>query len=260
MKVTSHKQGTPSWFELATTDDAAAVQFYSALFGWQDDPRPIPDDGVYHMQLLEGDPVAAIIAQMDHERQQGIPPHWNVYLAVDDVDAVAANVTVAGGTVIAPPFDVLEAGRMAAITDPTGGVVCLWEPRNHPGAGRVREPGAPAWAELATREPARAARFFGDLLGVDVVEAGMPEGGPYILLKVDGEDVAGVFQITPEMGEMPSVWSAYFEVEDVDASAERAPSLGAQVMVPPTDIPGGRFAVLADPQQVVFGIHTQREA
>jgi predicted enzyme related to lactoylglutathione lyase len=83
----------------------------------------------------------------------------------------------------------------------------------------------------------------------------MPGGGLYIVLKVDGEDVAGIFPITPEMGEMPSAWGAYFGAADVDASAERAQSLGATMVMPPTDIPGGRFSVLMDPQQVPFGLY-----
>jgi predicted enzyme related to lactoylglutathione lyase len=255
MKVTAHRQGSPSWFELSTIDEAAAVEFYGALFGWQDDARPVPEDGVYHMQLIEGDSVAAVTALMEDERQQGIPPHWNVYLAVDDLDAVSGKVEGAGGRVVMPPFDVMDVGRMAVISDPTGGIVCLWQAKAHIGAERVDEPGAPSWAELATADPARAAAFFHDILGVEVQTSPMADGHDYTLLKVDGEDVAGVFKITPEMGEMPPMWSAYFGVADVDASAERAQSLGAQVLVPPTDIPDGRFAVLMDPQQAAFGLY-----
>jgi predicted enzyme related to lactoylglutathione lyase len=194
MKVTSHKQGTPSWFDLSTSDDAAAVQFYGALFGWQDDPRPMPEGGAYHMQQIDGDDAAAISLQQPDEAAQGIPPHWNVYITVDDVDAVAGKVEAAGGSVMAPPFDVLEAGRMAVITDPTGGIVCLWQAKDSIGAERIREHGSPTWAELITREPERAAKFFADLLGVQVETTAMPEGETYTLLKVDGQEVAGVFK------------------------------------------------------------------
>jgi predicted enzyme related to lactoylglutathione lyase len=46
----------------------------------------------------------------------------------------------------------------------------------------------------------------------------------------------------------------YFAVADTDASAEKAKGLGATVMVPPTDIPPGRFAALTDPQGAAFTI------
>ena len=70
MQVQQHKQGTPSWAELVTTDDAAAVRFYHGLFGWHDDAMPMGDEGVYHMQLLQGDNIAAIANQRAEEQSQ----------------------------------------------------------------------------------------------------------------------------------------------------------------------------------------------
>jgi predicted enzyme related to lactoylglutathione lyase len=261
MKVTAHKQGAPSWFELSTTDQTSALEFYRELFGWQDDPQPVPEGEPYHIQRKDEDSVAAISGQMPDEAAQGIPPHWSVYLAVDDLDAVAGKVEGAGGQVIAPPFDVMDVGRMAVISDPTGGVVCLWQAGTNIGAGSVDEAGAPSWAELVTTDPAKAAAFYESVLGVEVAAGAQPPGAPpYTLLKVGGEDVAGVMQITPEMAQMPTVWTAYFGVDDLDASAAQVQSLGGQVMVPPTDIPEGRFAVAADRQQAIFGLYEAKEA
>jgi predicted enzyme related to lactoylglutathione lyase len=106
MHVTAHKQGTPSWFELSTTDQPSALEFYAALFGWRDDPQPVPEGEPYHIQRKGEDSVAAISGQMPDEAAQGVPPHWNVYLSVDDLDAVAGKVEAAGGQVVMPPFDV----------------------------------------------------------------------------------------------------------------------------------------------------------
>jgi len=62
-------------------------------------------------------------------------------------------------------------------------------------------------------------------------------------------------QMTPDMQGMPSNWSPYFAVDDCDAAADNAKSLGAQIYVKPTDIPNaGRFAVLGDPQGAQFNI------
>lgn len=136
MRMTSIKQGIPSWAELSTTDEQAALAFYGQLFGWADDPRPMGEGmGDYHMQTLDGEMAAAIAMQQPMEKEQGIPPHWSVYLAVDNVDAVVAKVEGAEGQVFMPPMDVMESGRMAVIADPTGAAVGLWQAKAHQGFG-----------------------------------------------------------------------------------------------------------------------------
>ena len=61
-EITSHSHGAPCWADLSTTDPAAAVSFYSALFGWEDDPQPMPigPDALFHMQKINGLEAAAI--------------------------------------------------------------------------------------------------------------------------------------------------------------------------------------------------------
>jgi predicted enzyme related to lactoylglutathione lyase len=255
MEVTGYPQGAPCWFELSTTDEGAALRFYSAVFGWTDNPQPMGEGmGSYHQQQLRGLNVAAISAQQPEEAQQGIPPHWSVYLAVTDVDAVARKVGPAGGQVIMEPLDVMEHGRMALIADPTGGMVGLWQARAHTGAQLIREPNTISWAELMTRDAPRATAFFEQVLGVTSQVAPMEGGAPYTLLRANGQDAAGVMTMTPEMGQMPVVWGIYFEVDDTDRCVARAQELGATVLQPPTDIMPGRFAMLQDPQGAVFGV------
>ena len=76
----------------------------------------------------------------------------------------------------------------------------------------------------------------------------------YWLLKVGGRDVGGVLRKTEQMKDLPSHWSVYFTVDDCDCTVEKAKSMKAQVIVPPTDMGPGRFAVLQDPQGAVFSI------
>lgn len=158
MDITQHAEGAPCWFELSTSDEAAALRFYSALFGWTDQAEPMGEGmGSYHMQQLRGLNVAAISQQQPDEAQQGVPSHWSVYLNVADVDGAAAKVSAAGGQVVMPAMDVMDHGRMALIGDPTGGMVGLWQALAHTGAGVMREPNAMTWAELMTKDAARAA-------------------------------------------------------------------------------------------------------
>src|SRR3954454_18968780 len=122
---TSHPPGTFSWSELATSEAGAAKAFYTALFGWEYDERPLGDGQTYSMAQRDGKSVAALF---DSEQ----PPHWNCYVTVASADEAAARAVEVGAKVIAEPFDVFTAGRMAVIADPAGGaVLSLWEPREN---------------------------------------------------------------------------------------------------------------------------------
>ena len=110
-EVTSHAPGTPSWFELSTTDETGAMEFYSAIFGWVDDPQPIDENWSYHMQKLNGLEAAAIYQQQAEERKSGVPPHWNTYFSVTNVDESVAKVQQAGGTLLFGPMDVFAADK-----------------------------------------------------------------------------------------------------------------------------------------------------
>src|ERR1700709_1865782 len=91
--------GTISWTDLATSDQEGAKQFYAALFGWEYDDRPMGDAGAYSMAQLGGRRAAVLAGLRPDETAQGIPPHWNVYVTVDDVDTSTAQVPGAGGQV-----------------------------------------------------------------------------------------------------------------------------------------------------------------
>ncbi len=252
-EVTAHTPGTPSWAELSTTDDAGALAFYGALFGWEDDPQQIGENWYYHMQKLNGLEAAAIYKQSEEEKNMGVPAHWNTYITVENVDAVAEKAGQTGGKVLFGPMDVFDAGRMAMLTDPQGAAFAVWQPKAHIGVRVKHDPGSMTWNELMTSNPDAAIEFYGGLLGL---ERGETMGDmDYTLVRAQGEDVAGVMQITPEMGPMPPMWNIYFAVADVDESVAKAQSLAGNVMVPAMDIPDiGRFAGLTDPQGAFFSV------
>ena len=254
-EVTSHAPGTPSWFELSTTDEKGAMEFYSAIFGWVDDPQPIYENWSYHMQKLNGLEAAAIYQQQAEERKLGVPPHWNTYFSVTNVDESVARVQQAGGSLLFGPMDVFAAGRMAMLQDRQGAAFAVWQAEGHIGCRVKGEPGAIMWNELMTSDQTDATEFYTGLLGLG---SGSMEGPmEYTLLKVSGDDVAGVMQITEGMGPVPPNWMVYFGVANVDDTTSQAAALGAIVLVPGTDIPGvGRFATIQDPQGAVFGMFT----
>jgi predicted enzyme related to lactoylglutathione lyase len=241
--------GTPNWIDLQTSDQKAAKTFYGSLFGWTFDDLPIDENTSYSMAMLKGRQAAAI-APLGDMAAQGVPPHWNSYVSVSDVDATAALVAPAGGTVMMPPFDVMDAGRMCVIADPTGAVINVWQAKNNIGAGIVNETSAWSWNELMTPDVPKAAAFYNKVFGWTANEYG-PDAN-YTELKVDGQSIAGA--MNPPMPGIPPVWGIYFSVDDCDASVEKAKSLGAAVFAGPTDIEPGRFAALADPQGAMFSI------
>jgi predicted enzyme related to lactoylglutathione lyase len=246
----SYTQGTPNWVELMTPDQKAAGDFYSRIFGWEIEENPIDDEGnVYLVGWLQGRQVAGIGGQMPE--MAGHPAFWGVYLAVDDVDATTAKVEAAGGKVEAGPFDVMEHGRMSAVQDPTGARVNLWQANKHIGTGIANEPGTPTWNEVTTPDPERASAFYAEVLGMGSELQDM-EGGSYrVLTNAEGKVVGGATE--PQMEGIPPHWNVYFNVADVDATAQQVDTHGGKTVAPPFDVPGvGRLGVFTDPQGGMF--------
>jgi uncharacterized protein len=246
---TSHPHATISWTDLSTTDHAGAKKFYAGLLGWEYDDRPMGDDGTYSMAQIRGHSVAALAAQRPDEAEQGIPPHWNVYVTVEDVDASAGAVGEAGGNLLAPAFDVFDAGRMAVVADPTGAVVCLWQAKGSIGAEVVNEPGAMTWADCATTDPEAAQGFYSSLLGWRFEQ--MSEEPPYWVI-FNGERSQG--GMTKPPSGVPSNWFPYFGVTGLEETLQLAEASGGKPFLGPIDVPNGRFALLQDPQGAAFAI------
>ncbi len=251
----SYAPGTPSWVDLSTSDQDAAKTFYSGLFGWTYDDQEMGDDAVYSMAELNGQATAAIAPQQAEQAAAGVPPHWQMYITVADVDAAAAKVEEAGGNVHVPPFDVFDAGRMAVLTDPAGAFFMLWTPINHIGAGLVNEHGAFTWAELVAEPNDKTAGFYNAVTGLQPISTPMPDGSSYDGFTLDGTADGMLAGTAPApMPGIPPHWSIYFGAADVDAAAAKVTELGGTVFVEPFDIPVGRMAVVADPQGATFNL------
>ncbi len=129
-QVTAHAPGTFSWVELSTTDPRGAVSFYRALFGWDVSEMPMGPGETYSTFKLGGKDAAAAYAMREEERRMGVPPHWNMYITVENADAATRRAQELGAAVLAPPFDVMEVGRMAVLKDPSGAVFSVWQPKS----------------------------------------------------------------------------------------------------------------------------------
>jgi uncharacterized protein len=246
----SHAPGTFCWADLTTTDQDAAKGFYGALFGWEAEDLPVDDETTYSMMRMDGKNVAAIAPQPPQQRDAGVPPVWNSYVAVDSADATADKAKELGATVHAPPFDVMEAGRMAVIQDPQGAFFMAWQAKDNIGAQLVNAPGALTWNELASPDLDASAAFYKDLFGWETTSF---EGGPMTYLTIGiGDSNNGGMREARE-GEPPN-WLVYFAVEDMDAALAKGEELGATKIAGPIEFQMGKIGVLQDPQGAVFAL------
>jgi predicted enzyme related to lactoylglutathione lyase len=255
-EFTSHAPGTFSWPELATTDQKAGVAFYKALFGWDVKEQPIGPTEVYSMFQVRGKPVGAASTQQPQERQLGVPPHWNSYVTVANVDESAKKAESLGAKVFMPPFDVMDAGRMAVLQDPTGAVFEIWQANRSIGAEILNEPGALCWTELTTTDTKAAEKFYTGLFGWTPKHSAAGAPMEYTEFSVNGQPSIGMMAKPAEMpAHIPSYWMPYFQVANCDASSAKVKELGGSIMVGPQDIPNtGRFAIASDPQRAIFAV------
>lgn len=250
---TSYEPGTPCWIDLGTPDQDDAAEFYGALFGWSvEEDENAEQTGGYRTAQLRGKPVGGVMKLM----QEGQPPAWLTYVAVEDADATAAKARDAGGNMLAEPMSVLDYGRMAVIADPTGAVFGIWQAGVHTGAGVVNEPGAFSWSEINTRDPETAKAFYGDVFGWSFEDKEFEGVGTYTTIDVGGSSVGGLIDMRGRVpDEVPAHWLVYFGVEDTDVTVAKATELGGAVPVGPVDITGvGRFAVVQDPWGAAFAV------
>ena len=250
-----YRPGTFCWVDLATSDAEAAKTFYTGLFDWTASDVPTDAGPLYTMLAKERKDVCALWQMGTEIQQQGIPPHWQSYVSVTSADGFAAKAKGLGAKVVMDASDVMQAGRMAVIQDPTGAVLALWEPKEHRGARLVNAPGSLCWNELQTRDPAAAERFYTSLFDWTAISDAGVMGETYWEFRNADRSAGGMMQIQPEWGDVPPNWAVYFAVADCDESVAKVQALGGKVIVPAMDIQGvGRFAFVQDPQGAVFAV------
>lgn len=260
--------GVPCWVDTTQPDIDAATDFYAGLFGWAFERRTPPAAPVqFSMGRLDGRDVAGI--------QTGPAATWNTYVAVTSVDDALVGAVALGATVLTEPSDVPHAGRGAALADPSGAALCLWESHGRVGAQVVNEAGSWNWSNLHTTDPGAAAAFYGGLFGwqVQAVELGddtatlltRPGYGDDLCLADPGlrerqaaagvppgfADGIGWIEAPADPGARPS-WEVAFAVDDLAATTDRAVALGATVEAEPRTIGAASLAVLVDPQGARF--------
>jgi predicted enzyme related to lactoylglutathione lyase len=253
-EISGYDEGTPCWVDLVTPDVEAAQHFYGLLFGWG-----FADTGEatgnYRLASVRGKVVAGVSKQQPESMG---PSAWTTYLWAHDADAVASRVAGAGGRLLVGPVDVPGAGRVAVASDSAGAVFGLWQGRENRGAELANEPGAFAWNENLTDDPAAARAFYQEVFGYSYER--LPDWPvEYDIFKIGGARRGGIGAKPAQVRAItPNSWNTCFSVADTDAAAEAATGNGGIVIIPPADTAVGRMAVVVDPQGASFSVISLR--
>jgi predicted enzyme related to lactoylglutathione lyase len=246
MSTVDTKVGRFVWHDHVSGDPEGARRFYTELFGWD---YELFDAGGWQYPMIK-------VNDTTHggfgPTQGGAPPSWLSHVTVDEVDAAAARVEAAGGSIVAPAMDIPDVGRMVVVADPQGAVVSLYT-----SASDEFEPaeGVFVWDEVLTTDVEAAKRFYVEVVGWETRDMDMGPGGVYTLFSAGGADRAGCMSMPPGAEGVPPNWMTYIGTGDADAAAARAKDLGATIMREPWDVETvGRIAILADPTGAVIGL------
>jgi len=252
--IDHYQPGSFCWVELATTDQDAAKKFYGSLFGWAPADMPMGPGDFYTIFKLEGRDAAAAYTMRKEHQEQGVPPYWGIYIAVQSADTAADRTAKLGGKVLAPPFDVFDVGRMAPVEDPTGAKFSLWQSKRDKVNGIAGVDGAFCWADLSTPDPTAAGKFYSGLFGWEIVTDPKDPSG-YLHIKNGEHFIGGIPPVTAHNPRVPANWLPYFKTSNCDAMAAKAKQGGAKFYLEPKTMEDvGRFAILADPQGAAFAI------
>ncbi len=228
----------PAFVSLSPWSWSVAGDFYRDLFGWQ-----IVESGD-HIRCLADGHVAAVVDTA------GYWTGWRLNIAVDDIDATVDRVNAGGGGRVLGSAD-------AVLSDPTGAIFAVVGAERSLGARS--EPGCWVWSQLNALDPEVSAAFYERVFGWNLAPS--PNGTfAYQQFQREDEVLGALMTIDERSGPLvPPVWQIYFHTSDVDASTASVRELGGHVLVEPTDIIPGRFAVCLDPAGAMFALECMRE-
>jgi hypothetical protein len=246
------------WYELMTDAPEAAKAFYTRVVGWETRAFQPGDDG-YSLWEADGRGIGGLMRIPAEAAAAGARPCWLGYIATDDVDAAAARVEAAGGTLHKEAMDIPTVGRIAMLSDPQGAPFYLIAPE-----GAQDDSGPPAspmtlghvgWHELHTSDWEAAFAFYSGQFGWEKDEAmNMGPMGIYQLFRAGpgGNAIGGMFN-ADTFGR--PAWLFYFVVGNIDEAVERVRSAGGEVLEGPMEVPGNAWVIQArDPQGAMFAL------
>ena len=244
-----------AWYELLTTDMAAAETFYGSILGWTA-REAASSKFAYSVFSADETPVCGLMELPLEGRRMGATPRWVGYLALDDLDTAVDRLKHLGGAVYVPPTDT-NIGRIAVVADPQRATFALVQALKHGLApAKPGKPGRVGWHELLAGDWRAAASFYRDLFGWQCADAGDGSTDSYQVLSVRGRVIGGVFNKLPIVP-LP-FWLYYFNVPDIGVATDRVTAGGGRIVLGPNQLPGVDWiAWCIDPQGAMFALQSE---
>jgi predicted enzyme related to lactoylglutathione lyase len=245
-----------AWYELMTTDMAAASTFYANVVGWGAQDASTPDQA--YTLLTAGEvPVGGLLELPDAALKMGATPRWMGYVGVSDVDATADRIRDLGGTIYVAPTN-SNIGRISVVTDPQTAILALVQGLK-PGAqhAELDQAGRVGWHELLAGNWEKAFGFYSEVFGWQKADTEIGATDRYQLFSSGGRVIGGMFTKRPI--EPVPYWLYYFNVDDVDSATGRVRAAGGKVFEGPFEVPEGSWiARCIDPQGAIFALQGKR--
>jgi uncharacterized protein len=255
MAEASTRTGKFVWYEYMGNDLNAAVDFYTGVVGWSAKDAGMAD---FPYQILSTGPtmVAGMMDVPDEARAMGARPSWLGYIWVEDVDKALPKLTASGGKVYKEPADIPGVGRFAVVADPDGAVFMLFRDSggSPPPPPPPETPGLVGWRELHAGDGASAFAFYSGQFGWKKDrDFDMGPMGVYHIFDTGDGQQGGIFTKTPQTP--APFWLFYFNVDAIDAAAERVKAKGGRIVNGPMETPNGRWILQGlDPQDAMFAL------
>jgi uncharacterized protein len=251
----SASHGNFVWYELMTTDVAAAKAFYGHVIGWDSQ-----DSGVssvdYTLYTMSDIPVTGMMDLPKDARAAGVPPCWIGYVGVDDVDASVVQATGLGASIHHTPTNIPTVGRFAVVADPQGATLGLfkWLDRGETSSPAPGTAGHIGWHELMATDWQSVFSFYQAMFGWQKGDPfDMGPMGTYQLFSTGQHPVGGMF--TKPQGMPGPAWLYYVNVGNIDAAVARVTEAGGQTVSGPMEVPNGSWiAQCRDPQGAMFAM------
>lgn len=252
-----YSHGRFVWYELATSNLAAAKAFYTRVVGWGAHDM----SGVeYTLFTAAGVPVCGLKGMSEDPAETDYRPTWFGYIGVDDVDLAAARIAELGGQIHIAPRDVPNISRFAIAQDPQNVLIAVfkWLDGGGPQPAPLDTPGHVGWHELLAADREKAFAFYADLFGWQKLSSDSRARDAYHLLSVGGQTIGGIYT-KPTAVPFP-FWLYFFNVADIDAAMEQVTAGGGEILDGPSQVPDGNWMLrCTDPQGAMFALLGKRQ-
>ena len=237
------------WADLVTDDVPAARKFYGRLFNWT-----FRDAGSYTIAANDDRPLCGMFHRA-RPKNKDAEPRWFGYISVKSVGGAERAVTRSGGRVLAEAKKLEQRGEQAIFADPEGAVFGVIKSSSGDPEDFLAEPGDWIWIELLSRDARKAAQFYRDIAGYEVVEnSGSNRLSDYVLVS-ESYARATTKTISSANPQVQPTWLPFVRVKDTGASVALAKELGGKTLLEPKpDLFDGKVAVIADPTGAAIGL------